>query len=184
MKELFTLPNILTVSRFFLLPFFLLGFFLDSQIGYVISFSIFAICCITDYLDGYYARVLKQVTKIGQFLDPLADKILVSIAILSIFVFGLVSKFILIPASIILCREIAITGLRDIFEESGQNFKTSWMSKWKTAIQMISISLILLAPVINSESIKVSGEILFCFAALLALISGLRYCRKYLISCN
>ena len=179
MKDFFTVPNTLTVSRMFLLPFFALGFFLDSRFGLTVSLSVFIFCCITDYLDGYYARVYKQSTKLGQMLDPLADKIVVSIAILFIVGFHVVSKYAIIPSAVILCREVIISGIRDATEFSGRNFKTSFLSKCKTATQMLSISTVLFGSIITSQSISLIGEAMLWISSVIAIISGLIYCKKH-----
>ena len=179
MKNFFTVPNTLTVSRMFLLPLFALGFFMDSKFGLTISLSVFIFCCITDYLDGYYARAYKQSTKIGQMLDPLADKIVVSIAILFIVGFQVISKYAIIPASVILCREVIISGIRDATELSGHNFKTSFLSKCKTATQMLSISVVLLGAILESSSISKTGEAMLWISSVIAIISGLIYCKNH-----
>lgn len=180
MNNFFTLPNTLTLSRMFLLPLFALGFFLESKLGKTISLSIFVFCCITDYLDGYYARAYKQATKIGQMLDPLADKIVVSIAILFIVGFHLISKYAIIPASIILCREVIISGVRDATEFSGKNFKTSFLSKCKTATQMLSIAVVLFAAIIESVIVSKAGEAILWISSVIAIISGALYCKKHI----
>jgi cardiolipin synthase len=163
------------MSRVFLLPFFVFGFFLEKRLGIALSTIIFIFCCITDYLDGYYARAYKQTTKIGQILDPLADKILISISILFISGFGLIDTISIVPASIILCREIIISGVR----ESSDNFSTSKLSKWKTAIQMIAITSILISSFAESRNFKIWGEVMLWGASVMAIISGLAYCKKY-----
>ncbi len=182
MKDFFTVPNTLTVSRMFLLPIFALGFFLDSSFGKTMSLVIFLLCCITDYLDGYYARAFKQSTKLGQMLDPLADKIVVSIAILFIVGFQMISKIAIIPAAIILCREIIISGIRDATEFSGHNFKTSVLSKCKTAAQMFSIAIILLASINSSLRLLAIGEAMLWISSVIAIISGLIYCKNHILN--
>ncbi|MDR1391172.1 MAG: CDP-diacylglycerol--glycerol-3-phosphate 3-phosphatidyltransferase [Holosporales bacterium] len=180
MNKFFTLPNILTVSRVFVLPIFALGFFIESRLGAIISFSIFVLCCATDYLDGYYARMYKQTSKIGRMLDPLADKILISISILFIVGFDLISGYTIIAAAIILCREVIISGVRDVAETSERNFKTSLLSKWKTASQMFSVAIVLLSNIGKSVAILKFGEIMFWTSSIIAIVSGITYCQKYL----
>lgn len=175
MKNFFTVPNILTISRMLLLPLFVLGFFIDSQMGRIISLSIFVLCCLTDYLDGYYARAFKQTTKLGQMLDPLADKVVVSIAILCIAGFQLVSKSAMIPSAVILCREIIISGIRDASEFAGKGLKTSLLAKYKTATQMISILVILYASIFACEKAQLLGEAMLWLSATIAIISGFTY---------
>ncbi len=182
LSKLLTVPNILTVSRMLLLPFFALGFFLDSKVGLIISFLVFVFCCITDYLDGYYARVYKQTTKLGQMLDPLADKIVVAIAILFIVGFHMVSNSSIIPAAIILCREIVISGIRDATEFSGRSFRTLFLSKCKTATQMLAISIAIFASIIGSHTTSLIGEILLWLSSLIAIISGIIYCKKHVFA--
>ncbi|MDR0942280.1 MAG: CDP-diacylglycerol--glycerol-3-phosphate 3-phosphatidyltransferase [Holosporales bacterium] len=176
-----TVPNLLTVSRVLLLPVFAVGFFMESRCGAFVSLLTFICCCITDYLDGYYARAYKQTTKLGKILDPLADKILVSIAVLFIIGFNMVSKYAMIPSAIILCREIMISGLRDSEEYSGGDFQTSVLSKWKTATQMFSISIILFSAILKSDCILKIGEATLWFSSVIAVLSGFLYCRRYMV---
>lgn len=182
MNKFLNIPNILTLSRICLLPFFVGCFFINSKSGLTLSLIIFVFCCITDYFDGYYARAFKQTTKIGQMLDPLADKILVSITILLIVGLRLVSTYTIIPAAIILCREIIISGVRDATEFSGKNFKTSYLSKCKTATQMISLALIILSNILDLDILLKIGEAMFWGAAIIAVISGFIYCKTHLFA--
>ena len=184
MKSIITIPNLLTVSRIALLPFFVLAFFLNSKFGSGLALSIFVFCCITDYLDGYYARTYKQSTKIGQMLDPLADKVFISVTILFIAGFGKISMSAMLPAAIILCREIIISGVRDASVSNKIVFATSRLSKWKTATQMISIGFILIADTCSGnvrQFISVSGESIFWLSAIISIISGVEYCRIHLV---
>ena len=181
-NKLLTLPNILTISRMFLLPLFALGFFLNSKIGLIISLTVFIFCCITDYLDGYYARMYKQTTKLGQMLDPLADKIVVAIAILFIAGFHIISRLAIIPAAIILCREIVISGVRDATEFSGNSFRTLFLSKCKTATQMLAISTLMFATIIKSHIASVAGETILWLSSLIAIVSGVIYCKRHVFS--
>jgi cardiolipin synthase len=174
-----TIPNILTVSRIFLLPFFALGFFFDSRLGIFLSLIVFLFCCLTDYLDGYYARAYKQTSKLGQALDPLADKVLVSVSILFIVGFGLVSKISVIPASIVICREIIISGVRDGVLANQGVFSTSMIAKWKTLTQMLAIILILAASVVESSKMKLWGEWALWASSVIAVASGVMYYRNY-----
>jgi cardiolipin synthase len=164
------------MSRVFLLPFFAVGFFLERRLGLLVSSVIFTFCCITDYLDGYYARTYSQTTKIGQILDPLADKILISVSLLFISGFGLINSITIIPASIILCREIIISGMR----EGVDSFNTSKLSKWKTTIQMLAIVLILSASFAENNELKTCGEVMLWGSSGMAIASGLVYYKKYI----
>ncbi|MDR0744392.1 MAG: CDP-diacylglycerol--glycerol-3-phosphate 3-phosphatidyltransferase [Holosporales bacterium] len=173
------IPNILTMSRIIILPFFAFCFFLQSQFGIYLTLCIFLLCCLTDFLDGYYARAYRQTTKLGQMLDPMADKILISVAILFIVGFKFVSVFSLIPAAIILCREIIISEIRDIASVSRKIFKTSKLAKLKTASQMLAIALLIYSKAIDSVALSVIGELLLWGASLASIISGIRYYRQH-----
>ena len=181
LDKFLTVPNILTISRMFLLPFFAFGFFMQSKTGLISSLSIFVFCCISDFLDGYYARAYKQTSKLGQMLDPLADKIVVSIALLFIVGFHIVSRYAIIPASVILCREIIISGIRDATEFSGQNFKTLFWAKFKTATQMLSIVTAIFASIQQSRNIALLGEALLWISSVIALVSGCIYYKRHVL---
>lgn len=180
MNKTLNVPNILTISRVLAIPFFALGFFVKSKSGILFSLIIFVLCCMTDFLDGYLARTYKQTTKFGQMLDPMADKILVSVAILFIVGFGFVSTISLIPAAVILCREITISCVRDIVDQSLAVFKTSRLAKYKTALQMLAISLIILSGFYENRSIRAIGELFFWISAIIAALSGIIYCKRHL----
>ncbi|MDR3031143.1 MAG: CDP-diacylglycerol--glycerol-3-phosphate 3-phosphatidyltransferase [Holosporales bacterium] len=181
MRKIVNIPNILTMSRIIILPFFAFGFFSRSKFGIYLSLSIFLICCATDFLDGYYARTHKQTTKLGQMLDPMADKILTAVAILFIVGFDFVSIFAIIPAAVILCREIIISGIRDAVTFRHKSFRTSKLAKWKTASQMISIALLMYSKAIDCHYLSMIGEFLFWISAIVTAISGVMYCRRHLL---
>ena len=178
-NKIINLPNVLTISRILLLPVFILGFYLKTKLGLLLSLSIFILCCITDYLDGYIARTYNQTTELGKILDPMADKILVFISILCILCFNMVSKWALIPSAINICRDLIITSLRNIISTSGGTFKTSYLAKCKTAAQMISIVVILLFNIISLNKGIIFGELLLWISAIIAIVSGIKYCSKF-----
>ena len=177
--KLLNIPNILTLSRIVLLPGFICGFYIRSQCGLTISFVIFIICCITDYLDGYLARSYNQITEIGKMLDPLADKILICIALLFLSGFDMLSQASLIPSAITICRELFITSMRSNSIANGKKFCTSYISKCKTTIQMISISTIFLAYIFHYQPLSVLGELLLWCSTIIALFSGIKYFKKF-----
>ena len=182
-NRIFNIPNILTLSRILLLPIFILGFYLKTKVGLLVSLFVFILCCITDYLDGYVARAYNQTTELGKILDPMADKILVFVSILCILEFDMVSKWALIPSSINVCRDLIITSLRNTISTSGKNFKTSYIAKCKTATQMISISLILLFNIVSIKEGVIFGEILLWISAIIAVISGIKYFTNF-VNCK
>ncbi len=174
-NKVLNVPNILTFSRILMLPIFIFGFYLKTRLGLLLSLSIFTLCCITDYLDGYIARAYNQTTELGKILDPMADKILVFISIICIIGFDMVSKWAIIPSSITICRDLIITSLRNTISTSGKSFKTSYIAKCKTATQMISISIILFFNIISVSKGIILGEVLLWISSIIAIISGIKY---------
>jgi cardiolipin synthase len=173
-----TLPNLLTFSRIALIPVVVALFYFDRPLSNWIAASIFVLACITDYLDGYFARALKQTTRFGIFLDPVADKLLVAATLLMIVGFGRIQGISLIPAVIILCREILVSGLREFLAEVHVSVPVTKLAKWKTAIQMSALTFLIIEDIpgfpISIEGIGIVG---LWIAALLTLITGFDYLR-------
>jgi CDP-diacylglycerol--glycerol-3-phosphate 3-phosphatidyltransferase len=134
------LPNFLTLSRIILSPVFLILMPFDSFFPRLIALIVFAVAALTDLADGYYARKMGDVTSFGRFMDPIADKILVSIALLTFISLGYVRDWMVI---IIVVREFLITGMRSMAAYMGEVIKSTLLAKWKTATQMIAISIIM-----------------------------------------
>ena len=129
------LPNSLTVSRLVLTAVFVVGFMQGSQMGYGVALFAFTIAAITDFLDGYFARMMGLVTSLGKLLDPIADKILTA----SAFIFLCAHEQRLCPVwvvVVILAREFLVTGLRQIAVEKGKVIAADWSGKWKTTFQI------------------------------------------------
>ena len=178
MSQILNIPNILTLSRIALLPGFIGGFYMHSNAGLVLSFVVFIICCITDYLDGYLARAYKQTTEIGKLLDPLADKILVLVAILYMVGFNMVSQNTLIPVAITVCREVMVSSLRGSVLNGSSMFTTSILAKCKTATQMFALATIFISYIFEIRSMCLFGEAVLWLSSLLAIISGFQYFRR------
>ena len=134
------LPNVLTLSRILLSPVFLLLMPFDSFLPRLIALIVFAVAALTDLADGYYARKMGDFTSFGRFMDPIADKILVSIALLTFISLGYVRDWMVI---IIVVREFLITGLRSMAAYKGEVITSTVLARWKTATQMIAISVIM-----------------------------------------
>ena len=130
----------LTVFRILLTPIFIISLFSEYRFAHPIALAIFLIACITDTYDGYYARKYNQVTPEGKFLDPLADKILVSSAFISFAFIGIIEFWMV---GLILFRDLFVTGLRMAVEHKGLSMVTSMIAKAKTTIQYIIIMFIL-----------------------------------------
>lgn len=145
-----TLPNILTLSRILALP--LLGFLLwwpKWEFGYGLAFALYCLMGITDYFDGYLARSSGTVSKLGVFLDPIADKIMVATVILVLTAQGIlrgpyVGDMHVIAGLIILVREIAVSGLREFLGGLQVSVPVSRLAKWKTTFQLISLGALIL----------------------------------------
>lgn len=182
------LANKLTVMRIILVPIFLI-FIAVKQIPYgsLIATAIFIIASITDKLDGYIARSRNQITNFGKFMDPLADKLLVTSALISLVEMQLIPAYMTV---IIIAREFAVTGLRTIAASEGKVIAASWYGKLKTVTQMIAIILLLLKVVINdiaSLSTFVKGisaldiffkyvpEVALVLAVIATIVSGIDY---------
>ena len=144
---MWTIPNILTALRVVLIPVFLVVFYLpQSWSGFWAAF-IFALAAITDLLDGYLARKLNQQSPFGEFLDPVADKLMVAAALVAIAV-SYQSLWITIPALVMICREILISALREWMAELGKrnNVSVSILGKIKTVAQMASLTGLIWQP--------------------------------------
>jgi CDP-diacylglycerol--glycerol-3-phosphate 3-phosphatidyltransferase len=175
-----SIPNILTLLRISLIPIFVLVFYLPFQGHNLISALIFTFAALTDWLDGYLARKLKQVSPLGEFLDPVADKLIVAVALV-LLVQAYHTAALAIPAAIIVSREIVISALREWMAELGKRQRIAVMGigKYKTAAQMISIALLLSqnpeTKSLFAKFIQYSGYILIYGAAILTLWSMVIY---------
>lgn len=175
--KIFTIPNILTFFRIGVLPFLLLAFFLPTPVGDCIALTIFILASLTDYIDGYIARRFQQTSKFGAFLDPIADKLLISVVLLMLAGTGRIQSYALIPASIILCREIVISGLREFLSAIEQELPVAKLAKYKTALQMMALTALLLNGVIHISGISWIGSCALWSACFLTLITGINYVR-------
>lgn len=173
-----TLPNLLTFARIALVPVVVALFYFDRPISNWIAASIFILACVTDYLDGYFARALKQTTRFGVFLDPVADKLLVAATLLMLVGFGRIQGISLIPAVIILCREILVSGLREFLAEAHVSVPVTRLAKWKTGIQMTALSLLIIGDIPGFFlPLDMLGTIGLWVAAFFTLITGFDYLR-------
>ncbi len=175
----FNLPNLLTLFRIAVIPAMVAVFYLRSDFGNWLSMGLFALAAITDFFDGYIARMRGQQSGFGRFLDPVADKLLVAAALLMMVGFGHISGLAILPALVILCREIMVSGLREYLAEIRVSVPVSELAKWKTTIQMIAIGFLLVGdagPV--ALPTRLIGEIGLWLAAAITLITGYDYLRS------
>jgi CDP-diacylglycerol--glycerol-3-phosphate 3-phosphatidyltransferase/cardiolipin synthase len=171
-----TIPNILTLIRIILIPVLVIVFYVPGQWSYQLSAAIFGIAALTDLLDGYLARRLNQLSAFGAFLDPVADKLMVAVALV-LLVQDNPSPLFAIPAAIIIGREIAISALREWMSEIGARTKVavSIIGKLKTTIQMVAILLLLYRVEVGNIPTHTVGLVLLYIAAVLTLWSMVVY---------
>lgn len=184
------LPNILTLLRILVIPIFVLIFYLPFSWSHATASIIFAAACITDWLDGYIARAFKVSSRLGEFLDPVADKLMVSIALVMIvgeFQFQFISvpsnvlsipaAVLAVPAAIIVSREIVVSALREWMAEIGKrtSVAVSWLGKVKTFVQMLALVVLLYCTPATSAFIIFIGYALLYIAAFLTLWSMVLY---------
>ena len=159
-----TLPNLLTLSRILAVPF--LGFLLwwpGWNAGYAAAFVLYCVIGFTDYLDGYLARAQGTVSKLGQFLDPIADKIMVAAVILILTAQGYlrgpyVGDVHVIAGLVILLREIAVSGLREFLGSASVSVPVSKLAKWKTTFQLVALGALILGGAVHGQPCQAPGE--------------------------
>jgi cardiolipin synthase (CMP-forming) len=171
-----SLPNLLTVSRIVATPVVVASFYVDGAAARWFACVLFSSAAVTDWLDGHMARRWQQQSEIGRFLDPIADKLLVSATLFMLTAFGRLSGEAILPALVILCREILVSGLREYLAGLRVGVPVSRLAKWKTFIQMVAIGFLIVGndgPAILP--VMLIGETLLWVAALLTLVTGYDY---------
>ena len=178
------IPNILTIGRIIIVPFFVLAFYLPGFYGDLTAFALFLIASFTDFLDGMLARMLGEESKLGELLDPIADKIIVATALILLVMSGIIKHYEVIAAIIILTREILISGLREFLAKGKIRLPVSNLAKLKTFLQMVAIALLLTGEtgnkILNFQDYNAQtiGIILLWLSAFLTLYTGYEYLRK------
>ena len=178
------IPNILTIGRIIIVPIFVLAFFIPGFFGDLIPFFLFVLASFTDYLDGLLARIFKEESRLGELLDPIADKIIVAAALILLVMNGTIKNYEVIAAIIILTREILISGLREFLAKTSVSIQVTSLSKLKTLLQMLSIAILLTGEsgnkLINFQDYNAQtiGIILLWLSAFLTLYTGYDYVRK------
>ena len=179
-----SLPNILTLSRIFAVPILVFLLWRPTPIDYGITFVLYCIVGITDYFDGYLARAQGRISRLGQFLDPIADKIMVA-AVLIMLISSRKANPIpeiaglhIIAALVILLREIIVSGLREFLAGLQVSVPVTAMAKWKTTFQLVALGALILGGAFPEEPwIHTVGLASLWAAALLTLITGYDYLR-------
>ncbi len=173
-----SLPNILTYGRIVAVP-VLAGvlFFGTSEATRWLAFAIFVVACITDWLDGYLARIWEQQSNLGRMLDPIADKLLVGATLLMLVYKDTIGGWSIWAALTILAREILVSGLREFLAELNVKVHVTQLAKWKTAVQFIALAMLLAGPAAEDlmPGATMTGVILLWIAAFLTLVTGYDY---------
>ena len=178
------IPNILTIGRIIIVPFFVLAFYLPGFYGDLTAFALFVVASFTDFLDGMLARMMGEESKLGELLDPIADKIIVATALILLVMSGTIRHYEVIAAIIILTREILISGLREFLAKGQIKLPVSNLAKLKTFLQMVAIALLLTGEtgnkILNFQDYNAQtiGIILLWLSAFLTLYTGYEYLRK------
>lgn len=183
-RHTFSLPNILTYGRIIAVPLVVLCFFIEGRLQSTdaarwTAVGIFIVASITDFFDGYLARIWQQTSNIGRMLDPIADKLLVSACLLLLAADTTIAGWTLWAAIIILCREILVSGLREYLASLKVSVPVSRLAKWKTTVQMFAIVFLLAGPA-GDKVVPYSTEfglIMLWIAAILTLWTGWDYFR-------
>lgn len=173
-----SLPNMLTMSRIMLIPLMVAAFFLDAPTGNWVAFTIFTMAGLTDYFDGELARKRGETSGFGRFLDPVADKLLIAATLMMLVFVGRIDNYTLLPALVILCREIMVSGLREFLAELRVGMPVSRLAKWKTTFQITALGFLVVgnaAP--DFIPAMAIGTAALWLAALLTLYTGYDYLR-------
>ena len=193
---MFALPNALTILRILLVPVFAIAFVMPGDGARIVAFTIFVIAGVSDWLDGFAARKLKAGSDFGRMLDPIADKVLVAVALMMLVAEGDIRQFDLststglhsllrlVPALIILSREILVSGLREFLAGTRVSVPVNAIAKIKTAVQMIAIGAMILTPLAarynNAPALTYAAiaYTLLWIAAALTVYTGVVYFRN------
>ncbi len=191
---MFALPNALTILRILLVPVFVITFVLPGDVARLVAFAVFALAGVSDWLDGFAARKLKAGSDFGRMLDPIADKVLVAVALMMLVAEGtftqvkpngMLSLLKLVPALIILSREILVSGLREFLAGTRVSVPVTAVAKFKTAVQMIAIGAMILTPLVSkyapdlpAKTYIAGAYIMLWIAAALTVYTGVVYFRN------
>ena len=192
---MFALPNAITILRILLVPVFAIAFVMPGDAARMVAFLVFVIAGVSDWLDGFAARKLKAGSEFGRMLDPIADKVLVAVALMMLVAEGTFTRYSpttgalsllrLVPALIILAREILVSGLREFLAGTRVSVPVTAIAKFKTAVQMVAIGAMILTPLaetylpgIPSLTYAFIAYILLWVAAALTVYTGVIYFRN------
>jgi len=176
-----SLPNLLTLSRILAIPLVVATFYLEGDYARWLGCALFSAAGVTDWLDGHFARRWEQQSELGRFLDPIADKLLVAATLFMLTVTDRLTSHAVLPALVILCREILVSGLREYLAGLSVGLPVSRLAKWKTMIQMMAIGWLIVGTAgWHMIPVVAVGETLLWLAALLTIVTGYDYLRASL----
>jgi len=191
---MFAVPNAITILRILLVPVFAVAFVMPGDGARIVAFLVFVVAGVSDWLDGFAARKLNAGSDFGRMLDPIADKVLVAVALMMLVAEGGISQFNLtsglhsllrlVPALIILSREILVSGLREFLAGTRVSVPVTAIAKFKTAVQMIAIGAMILTPIVAKDNGIPSltyafiAYVLLWVAAALTVYTGVVYFRN------
>jgi len=169
--------NLLTLFRIAIIPVLVALFYFPGPVAAWIAVGLFVLAAITDFFDGYFARSLNQVTAFGRFLDPIADKLIVTVTLFMLVAFDRLEGLWVLPAVLILVREVLIAGLREFLGPYNIKVKVSPLAKWKTTVQLIVISFLIAGPYGNAliPYAYAIGHYGLLIAMILTLVTGWDY---------
>ena len=174
-----SLPNLLTLARIAVIPVIVALLYIAADWARWTALLLYMAACATDYLDGYLARAWGEVSPLGRFLDPIADKLLVVAVIVVLTAQGWLSVVGVLAGLAIICREILVSGLREYLAEFQVVVHVSKLAKWKTAVQMLALAVLILGQAgPDGLALPLFGEALLVVAALLTLVTGYQYLRE------
>ena len=174
-----TIPNQLTLARLVAAPLIALVYLaLEAPFADIAAFTVFILAALTDFFDGYLARRWGQLSEIGRVLDPIADKVMVVIGLGVLLGAHGLKFWVLLPATIILFREVLVSGLREALGDRAVALKVTQLAKWKTTFQMVAIGALFLAGASAAEWIGWLGLVLLWIAAILTALTGWDYALK------
>ena len=173
-------PNLLTLSRIVAIPLLVGTFYLESPYGNWVGLGVLVYAGVSDFFDGYLARSWEVQSRFGRALDPIADKLLVSAVLLMLVGFDRIAGLNILPAVVILCREILVSGLREFLAEIRVGMPVTRLAQWKTTVQFLAIGFLIVGPAgpdFGPVSTTDIGDIGLWLAALFTLITGYDYLR-------
>jgi CDP-diacylglycerol--glycerol-3-phosphate 3-phosphatidyltransferase len=177
---LYALPNLLTYARIICIPALVFCMYLNTPNMRLCAFIIFVLAGISDFFDGWLARKWNMQSALGKMLDPIADKLLIAALLIMLVYVKDIKNFHVFSAIIILCREILVSGLREYLSAVSVSLPVTRLAKWKTAFQIISLGILIIAPSIDNKEqmLYFIGIVFLWISAILTLYTGYDYCKS------